>query len=164
MKEGGEVEGEGDGAHQGDTLCEEEGCWEVTTREKSAKEALYCLLSDEEALTIELGVYKEDSEKENWDVGEGSSHGVLCPIYYAPSPEHIPIPPPKKKPSLEKATEDLCQQFEEGRQKFLSGDRVPWLEHQLEMYSLEQHVERSGIGYVSVSDVDEFLDHVVGHL
>ena len=47
---------------------------------------------------------------------------------------------------------------------FLSGGGVPWLEHQLERYSPEPHVKRSGIRYVGVLDVDEFLDHIVSYL
>ena len=61
-------------------------------------------------------------------------------------------------------TEDLHQLFEKDRQEFLSGGGVPWLECELERYSPELHIERSGIGYVSMSDVDDFLDTVVGKL
>ena len=51
------------------------------------------------------------------------------------------------------------------RQRFLDGYGPPlWLEHQLERQSLEPRVERSGIGYVSVLEVDDFLDTVVGKL
>ena len=46
---------------------------------------------------------------------------------------------------------------------FLSGGGVPWLEQQMEN-SLEPCIKSRGIRYMSVSDVDEFLDHVVGHL
>ena len=137
---------------------------QVTKRERQFEEALPFLSSRGEALVVELGAYEEDSEKENQDVGEGSSDGVLCPIVYIPSSEPIPAPPPKKKPFLTKVTEDLRCSFKEGRQKFLSGEGVPWLEHELERYTPEPHVERSGIRYVSVSDVDKFIDHVVGHL
>ena len=38
------------------------------------------------------------------------------------------------------------------------------MERELERYSPELHVEKSGIGYVSVLDVDDFLDTVVGKL
>ena len=69
-----------------------------------------------------------------------------------------------KKLSLEKVTESLRRSFEEDRQKFLSGKGVPWLEHTLERHSPEPRVKRSGVGYVSVLDVDEFLNTVVGHL
>ena len=110
-----------------------------------------------------MGSPEEDSEKENQDVGEGPSHGFLHLIPNQ-SPSPIPIPPPRKKPSLKKVTKSLRQSFEEGRQKFLSGEGVPWLEHALERHSPEPRVERSGVGYVSVSDVDEFLDTVVSKL
>ena len=46
----------------------------------------------------------------------------------------------------------------------MSGGGVPWLEHTLERHSPEPRVEKSGVGYVSMSDVDEFLDTVVGKL
>ena len=46
----------------------------------------------------------------------------------------------------------------------MSGEGVPWLEYKLERYSLEPRIKRSGIRFVSVSDVDEFLDTVVGKL
>ena len=76
----------------------------------------------------------------------------------------IPIPPPHKKPSLEKITESLKRSFEKHRQRFLLGEGVPWLEHALEWHSPEPQVERGGVRYVSMSDVDEFLDTVVGQL
>ena len=116
-----------------------------------------------ECLATRLGSPAEDSEKENRDVGEGPSHGFLCLIPNR-SMSPIPIPPPKKKPSLEKVTESLRRSFKKDRQRFLSGGGVPWLEHKLERYSPEPCIERSGIGYVSVSDVDKFLNTVVGHL
>ena len=78
------------------------------------------------------------------------------------SPSPIPIPPPKKKPSLEKVTEDLKDVFQKERQRFLDGYGPPlWLEHQLERQSPEPQEERSGVRYVSVSEVDDFLDTVV---
>ena len=46
---------------------------------------------------------------------------------------------------------------------FLSGGGVPWLERQMEN-SPEPHIKRRGIGYVSMLDVDNFLNHVVSHL
>ena len=52
-------------------------------------------------------------------------------------------------------------QFKEGRQTFLSSGGVPWLENQLDG-SLEPYAGGRGIGYVSVLDVDNFLDHVIG--
>ena len=137
---------------------------QVTKRERQEREALPFLSSEEEHLAAELGAYEEDSKEENQDVGEGSSHGILHLIPSSPSPNPIPIPPPKKKPSLEKVTEDLCWLFEKDRQQFLSGGGVPWLECELERYSPEPHVERSGIRYVSVLDVDNFLDTVVSCL
>ena len=39
-----------------------------------------------------------------------------------------------------------------------------WLEHQLERNSPEPHAERSGVGYVSMEEVDGFLNSVVGKL
>ena len=50
------------------------------------------------------------------------------------------------------------------RKRFLSGKGVPWLEHVLERNSPEPQVERSGVGYVSMLEVDEFLNMVVGKL
>ena len=132
-------------------------------RNRAAKEFFEGLPSEEEALAVALGAYGSNSKKENRDAGEGSSHGVLCPIFSSLSPKPIPIPPPREKPSLEKVTKDLHQQFGEGRQTFLSGGRVPWLGRQMEN-SLEPHIERGGIGYMSILDVDDFLDHVVSHL
>ena len=123
------------------------------------EQALPFLLSSQECLAARLESPEEDSEKENRDVGEGSSHGFLHLIPNR-SPSPIPIPAPRKKPSLEKVTESLHQSFEEGREKFLSGGGVPWLEHALDRHSPEPRVERSGISYVSVSDVDEFLSSV----
>ena len=61
-------------------------------------------------------------------------------------------------------TKSLCQSFEKDRKKFLSGEGGLWLERELERYSPEPHVERTEIGYVSMSDVDDFLDTVVGKL
>ena len=115
------------------------------------------LSSSQECLAARLGSPEEDSKKENRDVGEGSSHGVLRLIPDR-SPSPIPIPAPRKKPSLEKVTQDLRDEFAKERKKFLDGMGAPlWLEHQLERNSPEPRVERSGVGYVSVSDVDEFL-------
>ena len=58
-------------------------------------------------------------------------------------------------------TQDLWDEFAKERKKFLDGMGAPlWLEHQLERNSPEPRVERSGVGYVSVSDVDEFLSSV----
>ena len=136
---------------------------QITERERQYKEALPFLSSREEHLAVELGAYEEDSKKENRDVGEGPCHGFLH-LIPSPSPSPIPILPPRKKPSLKKVTEHLHQLFEKDRQKFLHGEGVPWLEWELERYSPEPHVERSGISYVSVSDVDEFLDSVIGKL
>ena len=136
---------------------------QITKRERWYEEALPFLSSKEECIAAGLGACEEDSEKENQDVGEGPSHGFLC-LIPEPSPSPIPILPPRKKPSLEKVTEDLCQSFKEGRQEFLLGGGVPWLEHELERYSPEPRVERRGIGYVSVLDVDDFLNTVVGKL
>ena len=123
---------------------------------RQVEQALPFLSSSQECLAARMGSPEEVSEKENRDVGEGSSHGFLRLIPNR-SPSPIPIPVPRKKPSLEKVTESLRQSFEEGRQKFLLGDGVPWLEHALDRHSPEPRVERSGIRYVSVSDVDEFL-------
>ena len=131
--------------------------------DRQVEQALPFLSSSEECLAARLGSPEEDSEKENRDVGEGPSHGFLH-LIPNPNPSPIPIPPPRKKPSLEKATKDLCWSFEKDRQKFLSGEGVPWLEHALERYSSEPQVERSGVGFVSVEDVDEFLNMVVGKL
>ena len=135
----------------------------ITESERQYKKALPFLSSSQECLAVRLGPYEEDSEKENQDVGEGPSHDFLC-LIPSPSPSPIPIPPPHKKPSLEKVTESLHRSFEEDRQKFLLGKGVAWLEHALERYSPEPQVERSGIRYTSMSDVDEFLDMVVGKL
>ena len=44
---------------------------------------------------------------------------------------------------------------------FLSSGGVPWLENQLDG-SPEPYAGGRGIGYVSVLDVDDFLDHVIG--
>ena len=126
-------------------------------------ERRFLLSSSQECLAARLGSPEEDSEKENRDVGEGPSHGFLH-LIPDPSPSPIPIPPPRKRPSLEKVTETLCGSFEKDRKKFLSGELVPWLEHVLERHNPELRVERSGVGYVSVSNVDEFLDMVVGRL
>ena len=135
--------------------------------ERQVEQALPFLSSSQECLADRLADARQDSEKENRNVGEGSSHGVLRRIptpevpSYASSPSPIPIPAPKKKPSLEKVTEDLKNVFKEERQRFLDGYGPPlWLEHQLERNSPEPRVERSGVGYVSVSDVDEFLSSV----
>ena len=103
--------------------------------ERWYEQTLPFLLSSQECLAARLGSPEEDSEKENRDVGEGSSHGFLCLIPDR-SPSPIPIPAPRKKPSLEKVTKSLRQSFEEGRQQFLSGEGVPWLEHVLERHSL----------------------------
>ena len=130
-----------------------------TETDRQVEQALPFLSSSQECLAARLGSPEEDSKKENRDVGEGSSHGFLRLIPDR-SPSPIPIPAPRKKPSLEKVTESLRQSFEEGRQRFLSGNGVPWLEHALDRHSPEPRVERSGIGYVSVSDVDEFLSSV----
>ena len=127
--------------------------------DRQVEQALPFLSSSQECLAARLGSPEEDSKKENRDVGEGSSHGFLCLIPNR-SPSPIPVPVPRKRPSLEKVTESLRQSFEEGREKFLSGGGVPWLEHTLDRHSPEPQVERSGIGYVSVSDVDEFLSSV----
>ena len=127
------------------------------------KQALPFLSSSQECLAARLEGY-EDSKKENRDAGEGPSHGFLC-LIPSQSPSPIPIPPPKKKPSFEKVTQDLRDEFMRERQRFLNGGGAPrWLEHQLERQTPEPHVERSGIGYASVLDVDEFLNTVVGHL
>ena len=128
--------------------------------DRQVEQALPFLSSSQECLADRLAYARQDSEKENRDVGEGSSHGVLRRIP-SPSPSPIPIPPPKKKPSLEKVTEDLKDVFAQERQRFLDGYGPPlWLEHQLNRESPEPRVERSGVGYVSVSDVDEFLSSV----
>ena len=127
--------------------------------EQQYKQGLPFLLSSQECLA-RLGSPEEDSEKENQDVGEGSSHGFLH-LIPDQSSSPIPIPPPKKKPSLEKVTQDLRDEFVKERKRFLDGMGAPlWLEHQLERESPEPHVERSGVRYVSVSDVDGFLDTV----
>ena len=94
-------------------------------------------------------------------MGEGSSHGILHPILRTPSPEPIPIPPPMPRPSSGKVTKDLHQAFAEGWEMFLSGGGVLWLDAQLEG-SPPPYAGGRGIGYVSESDVDTFLDHVVG--
>ena len=125
---------------------------QIAERERQYEEALPFLSSGEECLAVELGAYEEDSEKENQDVGEGPSHGFLH-LIPSPSPSPIPIPLPCKKPSLKK-----------DRQKFLSSGGVPWLEHKLERYSPEPRVERRGIRYASMLDVDNFLDTVVSKL
>ena len=132
--------------------------------ERMYEEALPFLSSLQECLADQLGSYEEDSEKENQDVGEGPSHGFLR-LIPSRSASPIPILPPKKKPSLEKVTQDLRSEFEKERQRFLNGGgALRWLEHQLEKQTPELHIKRSGIGYVSVLDVDEFLDTVVGCL
>lgn len=102
---------------------------------------------------------EEGSEKENWDVGKGSSLSVLCPIVGTPSPEPIPTPPPvtRHKLSFKKVSEDLHQMFAKGKETFLSGGGVPWLERQLEG-SPELYAGGRGIGYVSEMDVDNFLN------
>ena len=111
-----------------------------------------------------MGSPEEDSEKENRDVGEGSSHGFLC-LIPDQSPSPIPILAPRKKPSLEKVIQDLRDKFVKERKKFLDGMVAPlWLEHQLERTNPEPHVETSGVGYVRVEEVDGFLDTVVGKL
>ena len=140
--------------------------------ERLYKQGLPFCSSSQECLADRLADARQDSEKENRDVGEGSSHGVLrriptldVPICYIPSSSPIPIPAPKKRPSLEKVTEDLKDAFAKERQKFLDGYGPPlWLQHQLERQSPEPREERSGVGYVSVSEVDDFLDTVVGKL
>ena len=127
---------------------------------RQVKQALPFLSSSQECLAARLGSPEEDSKKENRDVGEGSSHGFLR-LLPNRSPSPIPIPAPRKKPSLEKVTQNLRDEFAKERQKFLNGMGAPlWLEHQLERNSPEPQVERSGIGYVSVLDVDDFLDTV----
>ena len=83
--------------------------------DRQVEQALPFLSSSQECLAARLGSAEEDSEKENQDVGEGSSHGFLCLIPNR-SPFPIPIPVPRKKPSLEKVTESLRRSFEEGRQ------------------------------------------------
>ena len=102
--------------------------------ERLYEQTLPFLSSSQECLAAQLGSPEEDSEKENQDVGEGSSHGFLCLIPDR-SLSLIPVPPPRKKPSLEKVTESLCRLFKEGRQEFLSGKGVPWLEYALERHS-----------------------------
>ena len=104
--------------------------------ERLYEQALPFLSSSQECLAAQLGSPEEDSKKENRDVGEGSSHGFLR-LLPNRSPSPIPIPAPRKKPSLEKVTESLRRSFEEGRQRFLSGKGVPWLEHALERHSPE---------------------------
>ena len=47
---------------------------------------------------------------------------------------------------IEKVTEDLCQSFEKDRQRFLCGEGVPWLEHELERYSPEPWLRGVGSG------------------
>ena len=127
---------------------------------RQIEQALPFLSSSQECLAARLGSPEEDSEKENRDVGEGSSQGFLR-LIPAHSPSPIPIPALRKKPSLEKVTQNLRDEFAKEWKKFLDGMGVPlWLEHQLERNSPELHVERSGVGYVSVSDVDNFLDTV----
>ena len=74
--------------------------------DRQVEQALPFLSSLQECLTAWLGSPEEDSEKENQDVGEGSSHGFLCFIPNR-SLSPIPIPAPRKKPSLEKVTETL---------------------------------------------------------
>ena len=128
--------------------------------DRQLKQTLPFLSSSQECLAARLGSPEEDSEKENRDVGGGSSHGFLRLIPDR-SPSPIPIPALRKKPSLEKVTQDLQDEFAKERKKFLDGcGALLWLEHQLERNSPEPHVERSGVGYVSMSDVDEFLDTV----
>ena len=91
--------------------------------ERLYKQTLPFFSSSQECLAARLGSPEEDIEKENQDVGEGPSHGFLHLIPDS-SLSPIPIPPPRKKPSLEKVTESLCRLFEEDRQKFLSGKGV----------------------------------------
>ena len=50
------------------------------TVRKRVEEFFKGLLSEEEALAVAMGAYEEDSEKENQDVGEGSSFSILCPM------------------------------------------------------------------------------------
>ena len=66
------------------------------------------------------------------------------------------IPPPMKHPSFGKVTEDLHQRFFEGRDQFLHGEGVPWLEERLEG-SLSPTGGR-GIRYASEMDVENFPD------
>lgn len=96
-----------------------QGTWAV--RKKAAK------------LFKDLGLScKEGNKKEIFDVGEGLLRGILIPIReYSPAP--IPVPPPMLHPSFGQVTEDLCQAFTKGRETFLSGGGVPWLECQLEV-------------------------------
>ena len=62
-------------------------------------------------------------------------------------------------------TQDLQDEFAKERKKFLDSMGAPlWLEHQLERNSPELRIKRSGVGYVSVEEVDGFLDMVVGKL
>ena len=105
------------------------GTWAARKR-AHAEEYIKDLGMEEELLAEAMGVYEEDSKKENWVVGEGSSHGILHLI--TPSPPPIPVPGPCQKPSFGGMTEDLSQQFLEGREHFLSGQGVPWLEQQME--------------------------------
>ena len=131
-----------------------------TETDRQVAQALPFLSSSQECLAARLESPEEDSEKENRDVGKGSSHGFLHLIPNR-SPSPIPIPAPRKKPSLEKVTQNLRDEFAKERKKFLDGMGAPLcLEHQLERNSPEPRVERSGVGYVSVSDVDEFLSSV----
>ena len=71
-----------------------------TARKGATEEFFEGLPSEEEALAVTLGAYGLDSKKENQDVGEGSSYGILRPIISSLSPQPIPIPPPRKKPSV----------------------------------------------------------------
>ena len=112
--------------------------------ERIYEQNLPFLSSSQECLADRLADARQDSEKENRDVGEGSSYGVLRHIpmpevpSYASSPSPIPIPAPKKKPSLEKVTEDLKDIFTKERQRFLDGYGPPlWLQDQLERQSPE---------------------------
>ena len=128
--------------------------------DRQIKQSLPFLSSLQECLAARLESPEEDSEKENRDVGEGSSHGFLRLVPNR-SPSPIPIPAPRKRLSLEEVTQDLRDKFAKERKKFLDGMGAPlWLEHQLERNSPEPRVERSGVGYVSMLDVDKFLSSV----
>ena len=85
--------------------------------DRRVEQALPFLLSSQECLATRLESPEEDSEKENRDVGEGSSHGFLRLIPNR-SLSPIPIPAPRKKPSLEKVTQDLWDEFAKERKKF----------------------------------------------
>ena len=108
----GVPEGEGEQRRKGKSKAKElepiKGTCAV--RKGATKEFFEGLPSEEEALAVAMGAYEEDSEKENRDVGEDPPLGILHPIISTPSPPPIPIPPPvaRKRPSLEKVTEDLC--------------------------------------------------------